>query len=300
MIYTLTLNPSLDYTLCLPELLLGKTNRTTAETLTPGGKGINVSLALQKQGISSRALGFLAGFTGAEIRRRLEEAGLSSDFITVPGCSRINVKLQSPEGTEINGMGPEIREEDLCALLAQLEMLKPGDALVLSGSIPASLPRDLYGRILERIGKKAVLTLVDASGEALSAALSQQPFLIKPNRQELEELFSVSLPTRESAIPYARKLRELGAQNVLVSLSGDGAVLVTREDQVFSAPAPKGACINSVGAGDAMLAGFLGAWLESGDYALAFQNAIAWGSATAFSQGFPDAPTVSSLIKNST
>ena len=285
MICTVTFNPSLDYIVSVGDFRTGRTNRTDSERILPGGKGINVSVVLKNLGIGSRALGFTAGFTGEEIRREVEALGICPDFISVPeGLSRINVKIRNLDGTEINGMGPVIGEDRTEELMEKLDGLGAGDVLVLAGSIPASLPDDMYSRILERLQSREILSLVDAEGDLLKNALRYHPFLIKPNHHELGGLFSAEIRTREEALPFAERLREMGARNVLVSLGGDGAVLAAEDGSVYMAPAPEGRLVNSVGAGDSMLAGFLAGWLEKRDYGHAFRMGLAAGSASAFSE----------------
>ncbi len=284
MIYTVTLNPSLDYTVSLDGFELGRTNRTTSEQMLPGGKGINVSIVLRNLGFESTALGFTAGFTGEQIAREVQNMGLRTDFIHInSGCSRINVKLKDYDGTEINGMGPAIESNYVEALHEKLKQLKAGDLLVLAGSIPKSLPAAIYSEILMRLQNKGILFVVDATKELLLNALQYKPFLIKPNNHELEELFHVTLDTREAVVPYAKKLQEKGAGNVLVSLAGQGAVLVDETGTVHMLAAPRGKLVNAVGAGDSMVAGFLAGWLEKKDYEHAFRMGVAAGSASAFS-----------------
>ncbi len=285
MIYTVTFNPSLDYIVSVKDFRLGLTNRTSSELLLPGGKGINVSAVLMNLGFSSTALGFIAGFTGAEIARAVEALGVKSDFITIEeGVSRINLKLKSIDGTEINGRGPDISEEKLELLMEQLERIQSGDVLCLAGSIPASLPDDMYCRILERMEGRNVLTVVDATRDLLVNVLRYRPFLVKPNHHELGEIFHTAVTTREEALFYGQKLQEMGARNVLVSMAGAGAVLAAEDGQIFASPAPKGRLINGVGAGDSMVAGFIAGWLEKQDYHHAFYMGIAAGSASAFSE----------------
>ena len=285
MIYTVTFNPSLDYIVSVDGFKLGLTNRTDSELILPGGKGINVSTILNNLGISSTALGFVAGFTGEEIVREVEKLGIPSDFIQIPeGISRINVKLKSIDGTEINGMGPKIGADKVEELMRKLDVLGEGDVLVLAGSIPASMPDDMYSRIMERLEGRGVLFFVDATGDLLRNVLKYHPFLIKPNNHELGELFGVRITVREEAVPYAVKLQEMGARNVLVSMAGEGAVLVAENGEVHSAPAPKGTLVNAVGSGDSMVAGFLAGWMERKDYRHAFYMGVAAGSASAFSE----------------
>ncbi len=285
MICTVTFNPSLDYIVSVKDFKLGLTNRTDSELLLPGGKGINVSTILKNLGIRSTALGFVAGFTGKEIERRVEEMGIQSDFIQIDeGISRINVKLKSIDGTEINGMGPEISPEKVEELMKKLDQLKEGDVLVLAGSIPASMPDDIYSRILERTAGKGITAVVDATKELLLNVLQYQPFLIKPNHHELGELFHTEIHSRAEAVPYAHRLQKLGARNVLVSMGGKGAVLLAEDGSVYDAPAPEGTLVNAVGSGDSMVAGFLAGWLQRKDYRHAFYMGIASGSASAFSE----------------
>ena len=276
MVYTVTFNPSLDYIVSVKDFQLGKTNRTAKEQMLPGGKGINVSTVLKNLGISNTALGFCAGFTGEEIKRRVEEMGLA--------YSRINVKMKDFDGTEINGQGPDISPEETQRLLRKLDRLKEGDVLVLAGSIPRSMPESIYSDILKRLEGKGILAVVDATGELLLHVLEYRPFLIKPNNHELGEIFQVKLETKEDVVPYARKMQEKGARNVLVSMAGQGAVLVDEKGQVHMLPAPKGKLVNAVGAGDSMVAGFLAGWLTKKDYEYAFRMGISAGSASAFSE----------------
>ncbi len=285
MIYTVTFNPSLDYIVSVTDFKLGLTNRTESELLLPGGKGINVSTVLMNLGIESTALGFVAGFTGDEVVRRLEEMGVQSGFIRIEeGFTRINLKLKSIDGTEINGQGPVISDEKVRLLIAQLDRLGEGDVLFLSGSIPSSMPDDAYQKIMKRLEGKNILTVVDATRELLLNVLPYRPFLIKPNNHELVEIFGTELKSREEVVPYGRKLQEMGAQNVLISMAGEGAVLIAADGKVFESPAPKGKLVNGVGAGDSMVAGFMAGWLEKMDYEYAFHMGVAAGSASAFSE----------------
>ncbi len=285
MIYTVTFNPSLDYIISVEDFKLGVTNRTSSELLLPGGKGLNVSMVLGNLGIESMALGFAAGFTGAEIVRRIEQMGVKSDFILLDnGISRINVKLKSIEGMEINGSGPEISEEHVQKLMEKLDVLGTGDVLVLAGSIPNSMPDDVYRRIMERLDGRGVMIVVDATKDLLVNVLAYHPFLVKPNNHELGEIFKVTLRTREEVIPYARKMQQMGAANVLVSMAGEGAVLAAEDGSIYEAPAPAGKLVNGVGAGDSMVAGFLAGWMEQKDYGHAFIMGISSGSASAFSE----------------
>ena len=298
MIYTVTFNPSLDYIVSVDDFKLGLTNRTSSELLLPGGKGINVSTILTNLGIESTALGFVAGFTGDEIIRKVEEIGVRSDFIRIEdGISRINVKLKSIDGTEINGMGPDISREKTEELMKKLDVLVPGDVLVLAGSIPVSMPDDIYSRILERLEGKGVTFVVDATGELLLNVLKYHPFLIKPNNHELGDIFGVKLKTREEVVPYGRKLQEMGAKNVLISMAGEGAVLVAEDGSVYETPAPKGVLVNAVGSGDSMVAGFTAGWMEKKDYRHAFYMGVASGSASAFSEYLATKDEIMELYK---
>lgn len=285
MIYTVTFNPSLDYIVSVEDFKLGITNRTSSELMLPGGKGINVSTVLGNLGIENTALGFAAGFTGEEIIRQVEHMGIRSDFIMVPdGISRINLKLKSIDGTEINGCGPEISEAAVAELMEKLEVLGEEDVLVLAGSIPSSMPDDIYRRILKRLQGRGVTAVVDATKDLLLNVLEYRPFLVKPNNHELGEIFQVELWDRKSVVSYARKLQEMGAQNVLVSMAGEGAVLAAQNGTVYETPAPEGTLVNGVGAGDSMVAGFLAGWMEKQDFRHAFYMGVSAGSASAFSE----------------
>ena len=284
MIYTVTFNPSLDYIVSVDDFKLGLTNRTSSELILPGGKGTNVSTVLKNLGLESTALGFVAGFTGNEIVKRLNDIGIKSDFISIEnGISRINLKLKSIDGTEINGAGPDISEEKVNELMDKLNQLKEGDVLVLAGSIPSSMSDNIYRDIMADLKDRGVMIVVDATKDLLLNVLEYHPFLIKPNNHELGEIFDVKLTTREEVIPYGRKLQEKGARNVLVSMAGEGAVLIAEDGQVFDAPAPKGKLINGVGAGDSMVAGFIAGYLKNNSYQEAIHLGSACGSATAFS-----------------
>ena len=253
--------------------------------MLPGGKGLNVSMVLGNLGIDNTAFGFVAGFTGDEIVRRVEEMGVKSDFIRIrEGFSRINLKLKSIDGTEINGCGPKISAESVEQLMEKLDILTEGDVLVLAGSIPNSMPDDIYKKIMERLEGRKVMIVVDATKDLLLNVLEYHPFLVKPNNHELGEIFKVTLQRREEVVPYAEKLREMGAVNVLVSMAGEGAVLVAGDGSIHQAPAPQGKLVNGVGAGDSMVAGFLAGWMERKDYRHAFYMGISAGSASAFSE----------------
>lgn len=297
MICTVTFNPSLDYIVRVDDMRLGVINRTAYEQVLPGGKGINVSIVLGNLGHESRALGFLAGFTGAEIARRVREAGVSADFIEVAeGMSRINAKIKSNEETELNGQGPLITEADIEQLYARLDVLSQDDTLVISGSVPATLPGDMYERIMERFDGRGVRIVVDAERELLTRVLPYRPFLVKPNNIELGDIYGVKLETRADVIPYARRMQQAGARNVLVSMAGEGGVLVAESGEVFDSPAAKGTVVNSVGAGDSSVAGFLAGLAETGSYETAFRMALAAGSASAFSDHLATRPEVEELM----
>ena len=275
MIYTVTFNPSLDYVIQVDDLTLGKVNRTTKEVIFPGGKGVNVSVILSNLGIKSKAIGFIAGFTGKQLEKMLTDFGCYTDFIELQeGLTRINVKMKSNEESESDAAIAELFEK--------LDCLKNGDILVLAGSIPNTLPEDIYESIMERLQTKGVRIVVDATKDLLLNVLKYHPFLIKPNNHELGEMFGVTLKTDEDIITYAKKLQEKGARNVLISMAGDGAILITEDGEIHKGLPPKGEVVNSVGAGDSMVAGFLTGYLNTGDYEKAFKLGIATGSATAF------------------
>ncbi len=285
MIYTVTFNPSLDYIVSMQDFEFGRTNRTIAEQILPGGKGINVSTVLHNLGIENTALGFTAGFTGKKIEEEAAKLGLHYDFIRVEnGFSRINVKLKDFDGTEINGKGPDIDRAAVEALFKKLDQLRAGDVLVLAGSIPACMPDSIYKDILAYLQGRDVLFVVDATKDLLLNVLEYGPFLIKPNNHELGEIFDVELKTREEVVPYAGKLQERGARNVLVSMAGEGAVLADEAGKIHMLPAPEGTLVNAVGAGDSMVAGFIAGWTRAQDYDYAFRMGIASGSASAFSE----------------
>lgn len=285
MIYTVTLNPSLDYAMVVNNFELYRTNRTGMESMTPGGKGINVSTVLANLGIPSVALGFAAGFTGQELIKRVKELGFDSDFIiTKDGMTRINVKILNYDGTEINGMGPKVSEEEIMEFFCKLDDLQEGDYLVLAGSSPVGVPKTVYKDILELLSGRGIRVVIDASGELLQNVLEHRPFLIKPNHHELGELFHMEFTSREQVEPYARKLQEMGAVNVLVSMGEQGAVLLDENGVLHMMEAPKGTVINSVGAGDSMVAGFIAGYSSDRDYEKAFRMGVAAGSATAFSR----------------
>ena len=296
MVYTVTFNPSLDHIVEVDDFRTGITNRVTAEEMRPGGKGINVSIVLKELGIESSAIYYSAGFVGDEITRLITESGINASEIKLSrGCSRINLKLKSIDGTEINGMGPDIDEDSINKLYDKLGDLKDGDILVLAGSIPPTMPKTIYSDIMERLKGRDIRIVVDATGELLLNVLEFKPFLIKPNDQELGELFRVDITTKESVIPFARKLREIGAENVIVSMAGEGAVLIDKDGNVTMLDAPLGKLINAVGAGDSMVAGFIAGIIKTGNPKEAFKLGIAAGSATAFSEWLAEGNSITGL-----
>ncbi|MCR5816812.1 MAG: 1-phosphofructokinase [Ruminococcus sp.] len=295
MIYTVTFNPAIDYVVRTPELVAGAVNRAQSEQMFFGGKGINVSCVLKELGVQSVALGFTAGFTGEAIEKGLADMGIDTDFVRLKsGCSRINVKIKADAETELNGKGPDIDKESLRILFEKLDGLKNGDTLVLAGSVPPSLPSDIYEQILARLDGRGIRAVVDATGGLLLNVLKYRPFLIKPNNIELGELFGVTLESDEDIEKYARKLRDMGAANVLVSMAGDGAMLIDEQGEVHRCGVCKGEVVNSVGAGDSMLAGFLAGAQQGYDHALKLGTAC--GGATAFSSGLADAKTIDTLL----
>lgn len=296
MVYTVTFNPAVDYIVHTDELKVGMTNRSEREEIYFGGKGINVSLVLRELGIKSKALGFVAGFTGAAIEKALLESGVDADFVHLDnGFSRINVKIKSSAETELNGSGPDIPENALAELFGKLDKINDGDTIVLAGSIPADLPEDIYERILERLRGKKIRAVVDATKDLLLNVLKYEPFLVKPNKQELEEMFGVKLQSIDDIIIYAKKLREMGARNVLVSMAGEGAVLLDENGETHVCGVCRGIVKNSVGAGDSMVAGFIAGCEKSYDYALKLGTAS--GGATAFSDGLAQKEKIFELIK---
>ena len=298
MIYTVTFNPSLDYIVRLDSFTAGEINRTNYEQVLGGGKGINVSIVLSNLGHKSTALGFTAGFTGDEITRQLEGFGVKQDFIRLTeGFSRINVKVKADKETEINGQGPDITPEAQQKLFEQLDQLKENDTLVLAGSIPNTLPDDIYQRIMERLSKKNIRIVVDATKNLLMNVMPYKPFLIKPNNHELGEMFGVVLKTDEEIIAHAKKLQEKGARNVLISMAGDGAIMLTEDGDIYRSEAPKGKLVNSVGAGDSMVAGFIAGYTETGSYEKAFFMGVATGSASAFSENLATRAEAEDLLK---
>jgi len=297
MVYTVTFNPAIDYVVHTDELVVGMTNRSKSEEMYVGGKGINVSMVLAELGIRSKALGFVAGFTGRAIEDGAKEKGVETDFVHLEsGCSRINVKIKSGEETELNGQGPKIPDKAIEKLLGKLDKLEDGDVLVLAGSIPSTLPSDIYEKILARLYDRKIRTVVDATKDLVLNVLKYKPFLIKPNNHELGEMFGVKLKTEDEIISYAKKLREMGAVNVLVSMAGDGAILVDEDGKVHKCGVCKGTVKNSVGAGDSMVAGFI-AGSTKGDYGYALKLGTATGGATAFSDELAKKEEIYELLK---
>lgn len=297
MIYTVTFNPAVDYIVHTDGMELGRVNRSKSEEIYFGGKGINVSVILGRLGICSTALGFIAGFTGKAIEQGVKDEGVNTDFIELEkGFSRICVKIKSGEETELNGKGPSVSESDIKKLFSKLDKLSSGDTLVLAGSIPSSLSENIYEEILKRLDGKGIRVAVDASGRLLLNVLKYKPFVVKPNNFELEEMLGETLDTEEKIISGAKKLQEMGAENVLVSMAEKGAVLVCADGNIYKSPACRGEVINSVGAGDSMLAGFI-AGVEKGGYEYALKLGTASGGATAFSSGLAERETIEKLMK---
>ena len=298
MIYTITFNPALDYISQVNNFEIGKINRTEKEKILPGGKGLNVSTVLKNLGIKSTALGFIAGFTGEELKRNIEQRGIKTDFIKVKkGITRINVKISSKEETALNGNGPDIATEDINELLDKIEQINSKDTVILAGNIPKCINNDIYEIICKKLEQNKVRFVVDATKELLMNVLKYKPFLIKPNKEELEETFKEKIETKEDIIVHAKKLQEMGAQNVLISLGGEGAILVTKENKEYFLNAPKGKVLNTVGAGDSMVAGFIAGYEKSGEFEYAFKMGVATGSASAFSMNLATAEEVANLLK---
>ncbi len=296
MIYTVTFNPAIDYVVRTGEMKIGATNRSNSEEIYFGGKGINVSMVLKELDMPSIALGFVAGFTGVAIEQGVQEAGIETDFVHLEkGFSRINVKIKSSQETELNGQGPHITEDAIKELFTKLDCLKDGDTIVLAGSIPNTLPADIYEQILQYLSGKNIKAVVDATGELLLRVMKFKPFLVKPNNHELGELFNVTLQTNEEIAQYARKLQEMGARNVLVSMAGDGALLIDENGKEHFCDVCKGTVRNSVGAGDSMVAGFL-AGSKDGDYEFALKLGTATGGATAFADGLAKREDIDRLL----
>ncbi len=298
MIYTVTFNPALDYVMNIPGLVPGEVNRSEKEYIFFGGKGINVSFVLRQLGKESTALGFIAGFTGDAIQNGVEQAGIKSDFIRLEkGVSRINVKVKASVETDLNGKGPDISQEAVNKLFCKLDTLQSGDILILAGSIPPDLPENIYETILARLSEKNIQFVVDATGDLLKNVLVYKPFLIKPNHHELGEIFGKTLTSTDEIAYYAKQMQTLGARNVLVSMAANGALLVDETGEVHIIGTAKGKAVNSVGAGDSMVAGFVAGWLDKHDYAYALALGSAAGSATAFSEGLAKKPLIDKLLK---
>ena len=298
MIYTVTLNPAIDYVMTLPGFKEGAVNRSSAEEIFIGGKGVNVSTILNRLGVSTTALGFTAGFTGEVIEQSLSAQGITADFVRLAaGNSRINVKLRSQQETEINGQGPSVSPQELEQLFKKLNAIQPGDILVLAGSVPSSLPDDIYEQILSRLSHKAVLFAADAAGTLLTNVLKYRPFLIKPNHIELGEIFDTQITSPDQAAEYAQELQKQGAKNVLVSMAEQGSVLLDETGSAAVMKAPSGKAVNSVGAGDSMLAGFLAGYIQRKDHGYAHALATAAGTATALSEGLADKELIYRILE---
>lgn len=322
MVYTITFNPALDYISQVDNFEIGKINRTKTEKILPGGKGLNVSMVLKNLGIESTAIGFIAGFTGDELQREIKSRGIKTEFIKVNnGITRINVKISSNVETALNGNGPQITAEDIDKLLSKVKQINKNDIVVLAGNIPKSIKKDIYEIICSELKKREIQFIVDATRELLVSALKFNPFLVKPNREELAETFNTKIKTKEDIIIYAKKLQEMGAKNVLVSLGGDGAILVTMEGKEYYSKAPKGKVLNTVGSGDSMVAGFIAGLKKSNenienisktttyekasseefvknyDFEKAFKMGIAAGSASAFSMDLATEEEVNDVLK---
>lgn len=297
MIYTVTFNPAIDYIVHTGTMQVGQVNRSQGEELYFGGKGINVSFVLHELGLPSKALGFVAGFTGAAIEAGIQEQGIATDFVHLDsGFSRINVKIKSGEETELNGQGPNISEAAVAELFEKLNQLQDGDVLILAGSIPNTMPADSYEKILAHLSDKNIKVVVDATKDLLLKVLPYHPFLIKPNNHELGELFGVTLHSIEEIATYAKKLQEMGAQNVLISMAGDGALLIDETGKQHVCGVCKGTVKNSVGAGDSMVAGFVAGSMQ-GDYEAALKLGTAAGGATAFSEGLAQRAEIERLLQ---
>ncbi|GEN86649.1 MULTISPECIES: 1-phosphofructokinase [Oceanobacillus] len=295
MIYTITLNPSIDYIVPVDKIELGGLSYMKNDYKLPGGKGINVSRILKALSTESIALGFVGGFTGKFIEDALDELDVRTNFINIKEDTRINIKLKSDQETEINGRGPALSDEEVAAFLKQLEKIKEGDTVILSGSKPPSLPEDFYEKLIQQVTSQGAEFAIDTTGAALEASLSYKPLLVKPNIHELEALFNVKLETNEEVIAYGKKLLEKGAKHVIISMGGDGALLIS-ERGTYKAEAPKGKLINSVGAGDSMVAGFISSYLKSKDSVQSFRTSVASGSATAFSEDLASTEVIKDLL----
>jgi 1-phosphofructokinase len=298
MIYTVTFNPAIDYTIGMGALVTGSVNRTETEQIFFGGKGINVSYVLNMLGVDNVAMGFVAGFTGKAIQDGITKDGIRCDFVQVQdGFSRINVKIKGQQETEINGQGPKILPRHIDELFQKLDRLQRGDTLVLAGSIPNTLPSDMYQKIFERLANRGIAVAVDATNDLLLRVLRYHPFVVKPNHLELAQIFNVELHSNEDVIFYAKKLQSLGASNVIVSMAERGSIMVDQLGKVHSIHAPRGVVLNSVGAGDSLLAGFLAGYVATADYTYALRLGTACGSATAFSEGLANKSLVDTLFR---
>lgn len=303
MIYTITFNPALDYITQVENFKIGEINRTKTETILPGGKGLNVSIVLKNLEIENTALGFVAGFTGEELIRKMESQGVKTDFVKVEkGLTRINVKISSinenkVEETALNGMGPQITKEDIEVLFEKIQNMSTNDIVILSGSIPKNIDNDIYEKICKELNEKHITFIVDSTQELLMNVLKYHPFLIKPNKEELEETLNRKILTKEDIINAAKTLQKMGAQNVLVSLGNDGALLLTKEDDTYYSKAPRGQVVNTVGSGDSMVAGFLAGYYQTKDYEYALKTGVAAGSASAFSIRLATKKDVDLLLK---
>lgn len=298
MIYTITFNPALDYIMVVPSCRNGEVNRTESEKIMAGGKGINVSIVLNNMGVENTALGFISGFTGGAIENILADMNCKTDFIKLDnGFSRINVKIKSDTETEINGQGPDISDSAVKKLYEKLDSLNDGDTLVLAGSILSSLSDSIYCEIMDYLKDKKLNIVVDATKDLLVNVLKYKPFLVKPNNHEIGEIFGVELKTRSEVVPYAKKMQEMGAKNVLVSMAGEGAVFVGENGEVYESEAPKGKLVNSTGAGDSMVAGFLAGYMEKQDFMYALKMGLSAGSASAFSENLATKEEILNVFK---
>lgn len=295
MIYTVTVNPSIDYIVQLNELTLGEVNRMDYDNKLPGGKGINVSRILKELGLDNTAWGFLGGFTGEFVKEALEETGLKTNFTPIKADTRINVKIKAQAETEINGRGPELTKEEIAAFTAQFDKLTADDVVIFAGSLVPSLSDDFYFDLIKVIRQKGAQFVIDTTGESLLKTLPENPLVVKPNNHELAELFGVKLNSIDDIVKYGKKLLEMGAQHVLISMAGDGGLMITK-DKVYRSYAPKGTVINSVGAGDSMIGGFTGTYAKTKDPLEAFRYGLACGSATAFSEDLADADKINEIL----
>lgn len=299
MIYTVTFNPALDYVMNVPNLNSKDINRTESEQLYYGGKGINVSVILSRLGVKNKALGFLAGFSGKQLDSMLKSDNIHTDFVYLAqGYTRINVKIKSEQSIDINAQGPNISTEDIEKLMEKLEQIKEGDGLVLAGSIPKTLPNDIYEKILKRLDGRGINFAVDATGDLLLNVLKYKPFLIKPNHHELGDIFAVEIKTDEDIAYYGKKLQAMGAKNVLVSRGKDGAALLDESGELRTIGNAPGKITSAVGCGDSMVAGFLAGWEQKKDYAYALRLGSACGNATAFSETLANKQEIEKMLSN--